>query len=156
MRRDRKILWIALAAFVASFFLPAIHERTVVGDVQGYFCAWITIAYPWASGAMQELRANPVEFTAIVVSGLINPVFLITLASLERNKNKKAGETLRIVVLCMFPACWVVLFMNHYYPKAGYFLWASAMLVALFSKRLSELRFRQSLTKQVQSVGLMH
>ena len=154
MRRDLKILFVAVAAFVAAFFLPAIYIRGIIGPVQGYFCAWITLTAP--SDGLQEMSAKPLEYIALTLSGLINPLFLITLALLQRNKTRKVGEILRIVLLCLFPACWIVFFMNHYYPHVGYFLWASAMLAALFSRRLSEVRFRQSLAKQIQSVGLMH
>lgn len=144
MKRSGTILLIALAVFVASFFLPAIHIPGIIGNIPGYLCAWVTLTAP--SDGLKEMSAKPLEYAALTLSGLINPVFVIALALLQRNTTRKAGEILRIVLLFIFPACWIVFFMNHYYLHVGYFLWAAAMVAALFSDSLAPRRTLQTET----------
>jgi hypothetical protein len=43
---------------------------------------------------------------------------------------------LRIVLIFMFTACWIVFYYEHLHPRLGYFLWTAAMLLVLFGGEL--------------------
>ena len=138
MEKSEKVLLIALLIFTVSFFLPAI--RISGGSPQtiaGYRCAHFTLVYPWTSDGMKELSSTPVEYFAILLSGWINPLFLISTLLLRRKNVGKLTRTLRIVVICLFPACWVVFATEHVSPSIAYFIWKAAMVTALFSGSFS-------------------
>jgi hypothetical protein len=134
MERSQKVLVVALIVFLISFVLPAIWVPHVTpATLQGYWCAYNTLVFPWSAEGLNGLGKEPVQFFSILFSGWINPLFLIALLLLRRENTRKLGRTLRAVVLCLMPACWIVFLENGVYPFIGYFIWTAAIIVALFS-----------------------
>jgi hypothetical protein len=151
MEKSRKVLLVAMIIFVGSFFLPAIWlSHATPSTLEGYWCAYVSIAYPWTHDGLKDLGSGQVQYVAILLSGWINPLFLITMVLFLREKTGKLGRTLRTVVLFLLPACWVVFFLEHVYPFVGYFVWTGAMLVALFSNSISA---RSDKQEQIASAG---
>jgi hypothetical protein len=140
MKMNRVIALICLLFYVGSFFLTAVKDSgATISDsgYRGYLCAWVTLLSPWGSDGMRMLRQGALEYFAILFSGWINPVFLVTAAMLWAKPNGRAGAFLRIVVVLMLPACWIVFHNEHKRPWIGYWLWTAAMLMALFSTMLA-------------------
>jgi hypothetical protein len=136
MKINRILLLIGMVLYIVSFFLTAVKDTfasTSASGYPGYLCAYLTLLSPWGHDGLRMLQASPVDYFAVLVSGLINPVFLITMVLLLRKPNSRLAATLRVVVLCMFAACWIVFYKEHLRPQAGYFLWTAAMLLVLFS-----------------------
>jgi len=130
MKIGRIVLLLATLLYIASFFMVAV---TVPDPLAGYDCAYTALVLPWSSDGLKTLRDAPIDYFSILLSGLINPVFIVTLILLWRKPRGRARAILRVVLVLMFGACWVVFNRMHIQPRAGYFLWTGAMLVALFS-----------------------
>src|SRR5206468_10605650 len=71
-----------------------------------------------------------VEYLALVISGLINPLFLVilTLAAMGYQQ-----AILRIILLLMIPFCWVVFYSHPLYPAKDIFYGSWGWVLALFS-----------------------
>jgi len=148
MEKSEKVLLIALPIFAISFFLPAISipHVTTPHTIPGYQCARYTLTSPWTADGLKELSSAPVEYFAILLSGWINPLFLITMLLSRWQNTAKLTRVLRLVVICLFPACWVVFAMEHVYPSIAYFIWKAAMVMALYSGSFAASGNRQSRT----------
>jgi len=140
-----KTKWILVLAglvlFTVSFFLTAVKEASAspsASGFPGYLCAYTALLSPWGSDGLRMLRQGPLEYFAILFSGWINPVFLITLVLLLVKPNGRLGAILRIVTVLMFAACWIVFYNEHLRPRIGYFVWTGAMLLALFAGKLAK------------------
>ncbi len=141
MKIGRVILLIGMVLYVVSFFLTGVkdaHTSANAAGISGYGCAYIALVFSLSGDGLRELHNDPFEYFAVLVSGWINPVFLITMVLLAK-PGRRLGPVLRIVLLFMFAACWIVFRNEHIVPCAGYFLWTAAMLLALFANGLSEL-----------------
>jgi uncharacterized membrane protein len=137
MEKSRVVLLVAVVLFLASFFLPAVFISGFSSGLEGYICAYFALISPWANDWVKDWSAHPIAYPAVLVSGLINLVFLITAILLWRKRAQKAAGILRIVLLSILPACWIVFAGNHMKPGPGYFLWTASMGLALFSDALS-------------------
>lgn len=140
------IRWIALLAgialFAVSFILPAVKEVSASPNspgVRGITCATLTLEMPWSKDGRDILRESPVRYFSILFSGWINPAFLVTLALVLVKPRWRPTIVLRYVVTFMFVFCWIVFYQVHLYPRQGYFLWMFAILLALYSNKLSRL-----------------
>ena len=116
----------------------------------GFACTWLSL---WAGGdnALDWLKnvltdrapmptlVDPVLAISLPISGLINPLFLLTVAFMEFKPFVRPRAILRIVLLLLFPVCWVVFFHDELHPREGYFLWIAGMLLVLFSNEISNL-----------------
>jgi hypothetical protein len=132
----RILILLGLVLYVASFFLTAVKDSKTSAGMPGYKCATTALLAPWGGDGLNMLRETPVDYFALLFSGWINPVFLITaLAFLIQPKGRFAG-ILRVVLLLMLPACWIVFYKAELRPAQGYFLWTAAMLLVLFSNTL--------------------
>jgi len=131
--------WRPISAGKASAMTIAVKEAAAASSdrgIPGYLCAYMTIVLPWTSDGMRMLRHEPVDYFAILLSGWINPVFLITFILLLINPRNRSAGILRIVLILMFAACWIVFYYEHLHPRLGYFLWTAAMLLSLFAGKL--------------------
>jgi hypothetical protein len=140
MKTSRMVFLIGFLLYVGSFFLTAVKETSAspgASGFPGYWCAYITLISPWGHEGWSMLQDRPIGYFAILLSGWINPVFLITAITLLMKPNGRLGALLRIVVIVMFLACWIVFYQFGVRPRAGYFLWTVAMLMVLFSAMLS-------------------
>jgi hypothetical protein len=128
--------------FVVSFFGTAVINRsnTLTGMAfPGYFCAEMALLSPWDTDGLKLLQDQHVlRYIALLLSGLINPVFLATVWLLQKERTGKLGSILRVVLLCMLPSCWLVFSYQGMRPFVGYYLWTTSMLVALFSNSFSK------------------
>jgi hypothetical protein len=135
---NRALFGVGLLLYILSFFLIATKDSTggLFGRVAGYECAYLApqaaiTNTPFSHGDAYE---PPLPYLAILVAGLINPVFLVyvTLAVLGR---KPGGmKVLRYVLVAMIPFCWLAFHFLGVYPREGHFVWVAGMLLVLFSK----------------------
>jgi hypothetical protein len=140
MKISRIVAVIGFLLYIGSFFLTAVKESgsdASASGYRGYTCASITLLTPWGSDGLRMLRQGPLDYFAILFSGWINPVFLVTAVMLWARPHGRAGAFLRIVVVLMLPACWIVFHNEHLRPWTGYWLWTAAMLAVLFSTVLA-------------------
>lgn len=136
MKRSRMVLAAALILFVVSFFVAAVGKVGGGGispSIFGYDCAYITLLAPWTRESLSSFHEEPLLFFAILLSGWITPVFLITISLLMKKSTYHAGRILRVALLLIFPACWIVFSHENIRPGPGYFLWTGAMMLAVFS-----------------------
>jgi hypothetical protein len=139
MKRYWILIFLGLVLFVISFFLIAVREAGATqsdSGMRGYTCAYVALLSPWGSDGLRTLREGPVGYFAVLFSGWINPVFLLTVVVLLIRPSGALAGVLRGVLLVMFLACWIVFYKEHLHPRAGYFLWTAAMLMALFADKL--------------------
>jgi hypothetical protein len=135
----RILILIGVALYAVSFFLIGVSDASNggKGGIPGYTCATTTLLSPWGGEGLKMVRESPIDFFSVLISGWINPVFLITVIVLLCRPKGRLGGILTIVLLLMFPACWIVFYRAHLQPRAGYFLWTAAMLLVLFAPRLA-------------------
>ncbi len=99
--------------------------------MRGYECAGATFVSPWQSEAAFDGR---LDFLSTIISGWINPVFLITAILVFFGRPQRLITVMRILVVLMVPFCWVVFHYAGAYPGVGHFVWIVGMLVTLFSR----------------------
>lgn len=140
-----KILkWIFLLAglvlFAVSFKLPAIQEVAKPGvtpnTITGYNCAVLSLVQPWGKEGLTLLHSDPVNYFSILVSGWINPVFLIALLVLLIRPVARINWVFRVMVPLMFICCWIVFNKIHFSAYTGYYAWMCGILLVLFSDLL--------------------
>jgi hypothetical protein len=127
-------LWIGLLLYVASFFLvTVVHSFTGI-TLRGYLCANSALFSPWEPDATFDGRF---DFLSTLISGWINPVFLITAIFVFLGRPQRLIAAMRVLVVVMIPFCWVVFHYEGVYPREGHFVWIVGMLVTLFSRELA-------------------
>ena len=141
MPRQLKIFWTGILLYAVSFFLFAVGLPLPQGSpYPGFFCAYFAFVFSFQSTHLgPPFHGRLLPFVALVVSGWINPVFLLSAFLDLTGQYQRTVNVLRIVVLSMIPFCWVFLYSFHLYPREGHFLWILGMLMALFSARLSQI-----------------
>ena len=75
---------------------------------------------------------------AALVTGWINPLFLVTLWYLVRGRRDTVGS-LRIALFLMILCCWVVFYAFEMYPREGFLVWVVGMGLVVSSPELSRL-----------------
>jgi hypothetical protein len=141
LNKSKIILVVALLAFTASFFLTAANNANGARNgsgPRGYLFAFVTLSFPWGELSLKMLDKRPMEFFSTLLSGWINPVFLITVFLLQIKRTTQWGRVLRVVLLLMLPSCWIAFGYWHLRPRYGYFLWTAAIVMALFADLFSE------------------
>jgi hypothetical protein len=128
---------VGLVIYLLSFFLVATGDREgLTGRLRGYECAYFAVESTLTSTPFSPASADyapPFLYLSILISGLINPVFLsyTTLAFLKRAP--RTARVLKFALLSMIPFCWVVFHSLGVYPREGHVLWVIGMLLVLFS-----------------------
>jgi hypothetical protein len=133
--RRRHVLWIGLSLYALSFFLVAVKDSLFGITMRGYECALNTLFGPWEPDAHSQGRLS---FLSLLISGWINPVFLITAIFVLFSRLQAVTAVLRFVVVLMMPFCWVVFHYEGVYPREGHFVWVFGMLLVLFSRELAK------------------
>lgn len=136
MRRNWILVLLGFAIFVAAFFLPAIKEVSASANdkgIIGYKCALLALELPWGSDGAKILHDTPGMYFSILISGWINPAFLIVLVLVLIRPASRVFWALRVLVALMFVACWIVFGQIHFRAQIGYYLWMAGILLALFS-----------------------
>jgi len=126
----------AMMLFVVSFFLTAVGKvwgGRISPGILGFNCAYATLFQPWTHDGLKSFHEEPFMYFGILLSGWITPVFLITMVFLMKKSTQHAARILRVALLVMFPACWIVFSREYVQPGPGYFLWTGAMILAVFS-----------------------
>ena len=147
MKRGRIVLLVAMAIYVASFFVSAVgrvYGGRVSPSIVGYECASVALLSPWTADGLKSFPENPLLFIGLVFSGWINLVFMVAMGFLLKKRTAGATTMLRTALLLMMPACWIVFYQEHATPGLGYFLWTGGMVVAIFSMSLERERVQQA------------
>ncbi|HEU0048826.1 MAG TPA: hypothetical protein VFQ43_14645 [Nitrososphaera sp.] len=127
---------LGLVIYMLSFFLVATGDpKGPTGRMRGYECAYFAVQLPLTSTPFSPDSADyipPFMYLSILISGLINPVFVVyaTLAFLRRNP--RTVSVLKFALLSMIPFCWVVFHDLEVYPREGHVFWVIGMLLVLF------------------------
>lgn len=136
MTRKKTLFWIGMVIYAVSFALVAVADRwpgraSDRGYVAAIFSIWFTLMENPLSDRWL-FHNMKFAYVSLLISGLINPLFLVILTLAARGY-QRAIAILRIILLLMIPFCWVVFDWQHSYPREGYFLWVLGMVLALFS-----------------------
>jgi hypothetical protein len=135
----RWILFLAgLALFAFSFTLPSIRELAKPGatpnKMLGYDCAITALLVPWGKDGFTIMRSDPLSYFSILLSGWINPLFLIALVLALVRASWRVNQLLRIIIPVMFIFCWIVFYKIHFRAYTGYWVWMAGVLLALWSQ----------------------
>ena len=136
MKISRVLLLIGFVLYVTSFFLFAVAlagSTSEAGGIRGYICAAITLIMPFSHDGWRLLHTDSFRYLALLISGLINPVFLITVIALLIRPRGRFPGILRFCLPVMFVFSWVTLHYEHLAPRSGHFLWVGSILLAAFS-----------------------
>src|SRR5258708_16745788 len=148
MKTHRLVFWmvvcVGLVVYGGAFFLQAVGDLQSAGGVRGYICAEITLVTPWGHDGWGVLHDYPVRYLCLLISGWINPVFVITTVLLLIKRALKLAGVLRIILLMMIPFCWAVFHYEHLRPRIGHFLWILGMLLVLFANKFRPAPGRQA------------
>jgi hypothetical protein len=142
MSVNQVLFRLGLGIYVLSFFLLATEDSKggwasgSAGPLRGYECAFFALKSPLTSTPFSPDSADyapPFLYLSILISGLINPVFLgyTTLSFLKRKP--QTTRVLKFALLAMIPFCWVVFHSLEVYPREGHVLWVIGMLLVLYS-----------------------
>ena len=139
MKTVRWILFLAgIALFAFSFTLPAIRETAKPGAtpnvMQGYDCAVTALLVPWGKDGFTIMRSDPLSYFSILLSGWINPLFVLAVIFVLVRRAWRINSAFRIVVSLLFIFCWVVFFKIHFRADTGYWVWMAGVLLALWSQ----------------------
>src|SRR6266700_4122991 len=131
----RTLFSVGILIYIGSFFLFAFGGGGG-RPVPGYGAAILAVLIPWQQNPFSSLSIFHdiiFEYVALLISGWINPLFLIILALMLPGRHQRVVTILRIVLLLMIPFCWVVFYYQGFYPREGHFLWLVGMFLVLFS-----------------------
>ena len=135
---NRALFGVGLLLYVLSFFLVATRDSKggLFGRMVGYECAYLAPEYviagtPFSHG---DAYVPPLPYLAILVAGLINPVFLVYVTLAFLGRKPRAMNVLRYVLVAMIPFSWLAFPFFELYPREGHFVWVAGMLLVLFSK----------------------
>jgi hypothetical protein len=130
---------LGLGIYVLSFFLIATGDPKgmVGGRMRGYECAYSVVRVALTTTPFSPNSADyapPFIYISILISGLINPVFLayVTITFLKRTP--QTATVLKLALFSMIPFSWVVLYNLEVYPREGHVCWVVGMLLVLFSR----------------------
>jgi hypothetical protein len=129
--KPRRVFWIGLSLYAVSFLLVAVGHSFTGFTMRGYECANDELLSPWQHDPTFDGRF---DFLSVLISGWINPVFLITAIFVFLGRPPRPIAVMRTVVILMIPFCWVVFHHEGVYPREGHFVWIFGMLLVLFSK----------------------
>ena len=136
MKKNWILVALGLALYAGAFFLIGARDAHASAGDRGYpgwFCAFITLVNPWGHDGLTLLQESPIEYLSLLFSGWINPLFLITLGTQLVRPMGRPAFVLRLLLLLMFPACWIVFYKLSLYPREGYFVWIAGMLLVMFT-----------------------
>jgi hypothetical protein len=130
---------------MASFGLRAAQGAVQgSGPLSGFFCAAYSVWIPFNEVRLQLLRGLPldlklVEFVSLLVSGLVNPVFLTTVFLILIDSRRRMVVVLRLVIVGMIPFSWLFFATSpqQISPREGHALWVAGMLLVLFADEIA-------------------
>lgn len=129
------LVWVGLLIYTISFTLLAFAGGGG-RPVRGYGIAILALIIPWQQSPFSPawiFHERVFDYIAILISGWINPLFLMIVTFVLLRRYQRAVAITRIILLLMIPFCWVVFYYHHFYPREGYFLWLFGMVLVLFT-----------------------
>jgi hypothetical protein len=137
----KPLRWLALLAglalFAVSFNMVAVKDASSKGNtggILGYKCATLSLSTPWGGTDSVTMRKeSPLQWFSLLISGWINPAFLLGLLVMFVAPNQRWVLVFRCVIALMFVFCWIFFYKVHLAPLQGYYLWMSGILLALLS-----------------------
>ncbi len=111
--------------FLAAFFLPAVREPGHEDTFRGSFCAWITLINTFNRDVWRSK-----DFLAIL-SGWINPLMLLFVASLFSRRLRLFRRIVAAVVALFILGTWVYFYLAPLVPLIGHVLWIAGILMIL-------------------------
>lgn len=119
--------------FLTAFFLPACRQPAsgAVGSSEaykGYFCAWITIINTLNKEMWQTKAA------LAILSGWINPLLLLYVASLFSRKLRIFRGVVAAVILVFIVLTWIYFRLAPLVPLIGHVMWVAGILLILSSE----------------------
>jgi hypothetical protein len=140
MAGRRTIFCIGLGLYGGSFFLSAVATLAAYGGaydapMSGYNCALFALGLAWGPnlfGHQGLFEHRPLDYLGVLLSGWINPTFLVAAFFVSFRPSARIARILAIVTLAMIPFCWVVFYYHHFYPREGHLVWVAGMLLVLF------------------------
>ena len=137
------ILSIGLALYGMSFFLIAVGHLRSGSPMRGYECAEFALTLPWGPnlfGRQGLFEGRLLEYFSLLLSGWINPAFLVAALFVFRRPSIRTTRVLAITTLAMIPLCWVVFFCRDMYPREGHIVWIAGMLLVLVEALRPQIR----------------
>jgi hypothetical protein len=111
--------------YLAAFFLSACQEPGAHETFRGSFCAWITII----NSLNRQVWASK-DFLA-VLSGWINPLMLLYVASLFSRKLGIFRRIVAVIVVLFILGTWIYFYLAPLVPLVGHFLWVAGIALIL-------------------------
>lgn len=138
MSIDRAVFRLGLCIYVLSFFLVAIDDANkVIGRMPGYECAYSVVGAAFTTTPFSPNSPDytpPFIYLSILISALINPVFLAYVMLRFLKGRSQTTRPLKFALLSMIPFPWLVLRNLEAYPREGHICWVVGMLLVLFSE----------------------
>jgi hypothetical protein len=149
----RAIFYIGLALYGVSFFLIAVATLAAYGGdyatpMSGYDCARFALGLAWGPnlfGHQGLFEDRPLDYLGVLLSGWINPAFLVAAFFVSFRPSARITRILAIVTLAMIPFCWIVFYYHNFYPREGHLVWVAGMLLVLFEGLNPAMRFTRGL-----------
>jgi hypothetical protein len=136
MSRKKTLFGIGMALYAVSFALVAVADRhPSSGSLRGYAAAIFSIWAVLSENPLSDhwlFQGKEFAYVSLLVSSLINPLFLVTLTMAARGYQQTVA-ILKVILLLMIPFCLIGFGFQTSYPREGFFLWVSGMVLALFS-----------------------
>jgi hypothetical protein len=133
MRLYYWLFWFGLLLYIAAFFLPAIFAPGS-SPLPGYRCAlYVTVMQPWTHDNQTLIHTEPLRYIPLVLTGWINPLFLVATILILLRRAAKLASILRGILILLIPLCWIVFHYETVRPREGHFVWIIGMLLVLFS-----------------------
>ena len=106
--------------------------------VEAFLDPALSILGGLSNGEGGPFNQQPLGWVAALVTGWINPLFLVTLWYLVRGRRDTVSN-LRIALFVMILCCLVVFYAFEMYPREGFFVWVVGMGLVVSSPELSRL-----------------
>jgi len=157
-RFGRSAFWVGLFAYSTSFFIPFVGGTGVYTPKlpTGADCAIDWFFFPWIYIHLHNLDKflsdAPVGNVSVALSGWINPIFVLAVLCAVLGRTPLLTTILRTVIFIFLPFCLPIFLVQHIYPREGYVLWVTGMLLVLFSNKFSTVRFAPMDMKSVASL----
>jgi hypothetical protein len=133
-------LILGLAIYAVSFALNAVRGADASStSYSGWFCARFTLTYTW--NLISKFSMPPLDqilsVFSMVISGWINPIFLLSLFLRIWRQTRATAAVLTAVLPALQICCWIVFVTDRLIPREGYFLWVAGMLIVPFAAKLA-------------------
>jgi hypothetical protein len=149
---------LGVSLYVGAFWLPAVVDPPAVVKppavaqpkavpLRGYDCALVTSIQIWTHEYRSLIHEEPLNYISLMISGWINPLFLVSMVLILIRRAQKAISILRIAILLMIPFCWIVFYNLKVRPLEGHFLWILGMVMVLFADRFRRTANRTAPTR---------